>query len=139
MVIRVKDPYTKGRTVSVSSAVRVGRPGTKRQKSYCARTALIRGNWKTGGNPGYPRRTRSREGAGDALMYQVKGGYSMAYKKKRKKVRKRRSVTVKGREISRYGLPLRKVRVETQFKDYDGETIYRTRIFNLLKMRFERN
>jgi len=72
-------------------------------------------------------------------MYQVKGGYSMAYKKKRKKARKRRSVTVKGREISRYGLPLRKVRVETQFKDYDGETIYRTRIFNLLKMRFERN
>ena len=51
---RVKDPYTKGRTVRVSSAVRVGRPGSKRQRSYCARTALIRGAWKTGGSRRLP-------------------------------------------------------------------------------------
>jgi hypothetical protein len=46
---RVKDPYTRGRTVSVSS-----RPGSKRQRSYCARTALIRGAWKTGGSSRLP-------------------------------------------------------------------------------------
>ena len=51
---RVKDPYTKGRTVKVSSAVRVGRPGSKRQKSYCTRTALIRGAWKTAGTGRLP-------------------------------------------------------------------------------------
>jgi len=33
--------------VRVSSKVRVGRPGSKRQKSYCARTAKISGNWRT--------------------------------------------------------------------------------------------
>lgn len=30
----------------VSSKVKVGKPGSARQKSYCARTAKIGGNWK---------------------------------------------------------------------------------------------
>lgn len=32
--------------VKVSSKVKVGKPGSKRQKAYCARTAKIKGNWK---------------------------------------------------------------------------------------------
>jgi hypothetical protein len=36
-----------GKTITVSSKVRVGKPGSARQKSYCARSAKIRGNWKT--------------------------------------------------------------------------------------------
>ena len=32
--------------VRVSSKVRVGRTGSKRQRSYCARTAKIGGNWR---------------------------------------------------------------------------------------------
>lgn len=32
--------------VRVSSKVKVGRPGSKRQRSYCARTAKIGGSWK---------------------------------------------------------------------------------------------
>ncbi len=49
-----------------------------------------------------------------------------------------KTLTIRGREFSRYGLPLSKVRVTTKSKDYDGGTLYRQRIFNLKKMRFER-
>jgi len=42
---KVRNPYT-GKIISVSSKVKVGRPGSSRQVSYCARTAKIRGNWK---------------------------------------------------------------------------------------------
>jgi hypothetical protein len=33
--------------VRVSSKVRVGRPGSKRQRSFCARTAKIKGGWRS--------------------------------------------------------------------------------------------
>lgn len=33
--------------VKVSSKVKVGKPGSPRQKAYCARTAKIKGNWKS--------------------------------------------------------------------------------------------
>jgi hypothetical protein len=33
--------------VKVSSKVRVGRPGSARQRSYCARTAKIGGSWRS--------------------------------------------------------------------------------------------
>lgn len=33
--------------VKVSSKVRVGRPGSARQRSFCARTAKIGGNWRS--------------------------------------------------------------------------------------------
>jgi hypothetical protein len=42
---RVKNPYT-GQMQTVSSAVRVGPRGSPRQRSFCARTARIAGNWK---------------------------------------------------------------------------------------------
>ncbi len=42
---KVMNPYT-GRPMAVSSKVRVGRPGSPRQRSYCARTAKIKGNWR---------------------------------------------------------------------------------------------
>ena len=32
--------------MAVSSKVRVGKPGSPRQRSYCARTAKIKGNWR---------------------------------------------------------------------------------------------
>lgn len=32
--------------VTVSSKVRVGKPGSKKQKAYCKRTAKIKGNWR---------------------------------------------------------------------------------------------
>lgn len=35
------------RGVRVSSLVRVGAPGSKRQRSYCARSGKIGGSWKT--------------------------------------------------------------------------------------------
>ena len=33
--------------VKVSSKVRVGAPGSPRQRSFCARTAKIKGNWRS--------------------------------------------------------------------------------------------
>ena len=42
---RIRNPYT-GDMISVSSAVRVGPPGSARQRSYCERSARIRGAWK---------------------------------------------------------------------------------------------
>lgn len=33
--------------VRVSSKVKVGRPGSARQRSYCARTAKIGGSWRS--------------------------------------------------------------------------------------------
>ena len=42
---KVRNPYT-GRMITVSSKVRVGSRGSPRQRSYCARTAKIRGNWR---------------------------------------------------------------------------------------------
>lgn len=41
-----------GKTVKVSSKVKVGRRGSPRWRSYCERSAKIRGNWK--GNPNSP-------------------------------------------------------------------------------------
>jgi hypothetical protein len=38
--------------VRVNSKVRVGRPGSKRQRSYCARSAKIKGSWRS--NPCSP-------------------------------------------------------------------------------------
>ena len=46
---RIRNPYTGG-MISVSSAVRVGAPGSARQRSYCARSARIRGAWKRNPN-----------------------------------------------------------------------------------------
>tara|TARA_R100001224_G_scaffold107406_1_gene82748 strand:- start:3005 stop:3238 length:234 start_codon:yes stop_codon:yes gene_type:complete len=46
---KVRNPYT-GKMITVSSAVPyAGRTGGKRD-SYCARTAKIKGNWKTNPN-----------------------------------------------------------------------------------------
>ena len=45
MMPKVKNPYT-GRVQAVSSKVRVGAPGSPRQRSYCARTAKIGGSWR---------------------------------------------------------------------------------------------
>tara|TARA_R100001126_G_C4783382_1_gene128235 strand:- start:124 stop:348 length:225 start_codon:yes stop_codon:yes gene_type:complete len=53
-VFRIRDPYTPGRMVTVSSKVRVGAKGSRRQKSYCARTAMMKGNWKTAGTSRLP-------------------------------------------------------------------------------------
>jgi len=44
-VPRIRNPYTGG-SIAVSSKVRVGAPGSPRQRSYCARTAKIKGNWR---------------------------------------------------------------------------------------------
>ena len=46
---RIRNPYTGG-MISVSSAVRVGAPGSARQRSYCARSARIRGARKRNPN-----------------------------------------------------------------------------------------
>jgi hypothetical protein len=46
---KIRNPYT-GRMMTVSSKVRVGRPGSPRQRSYCARTAKIAGNWRRNRN-----------------------------------------------------------------------------------------
>ena len=46
---RIKNPYT-GDMITVSSAVRVGKKGSARWESYCARSARIRGNWKRNPN-----------------------------------------------------------------------------------------
>jgi len=43
---KVRNPYT-GKIQSVSSKVMVGKPGSARQRSYCSRTAKIKGSWKT--------------------------------------------------------------------------------------------
>ena len=43
---KVRNPYT-GKMQTVSSKVVVGKKGSARQKSYCARTAKIGGGWKT--------------------------------------------------------------------------------------------
>lgn len=43
---KVRNPYT-GKIQTVSSKVRVGKRGSGRQRSFCARTAKIRGNWKS--------------------------------------------------------------------------------------------
>jgi len=43
---KVRNPYT-GKMQTVSSKVKVGRPGSTSQRSYCARTAKIGGSWKT--------------------------------------------------------------------------------------------
>ena len=46
---KIRNPYT-GRMITVSSRVpHAGRPGPKR-RAYCARTAKIRGSWKTNPN-----------------------------------------------------------------------------------------
>lgn len=49
MMPRISNPYTGG-SITVSSKVRVGAPGSPRQKSFCARTAKIGGNWKRNKN-----------------------------------------------------------------------------------------
>ena len=36
-----------GKTIRVSSKVRVGKPGSTRWKSYCDRSGKIKGNWKS--------------------------------------------------------------------------------------------
>ena len=36
--------------IKVSSKVKVGKPGSARQRSYCARSGKIRGNWKRNPN-----------------------------------------------------------------------------------------
>jgi len=46
---KTRNPYT-GRMITVSSLVRVGRKGSARQRSYCARTAKIAGNWRRNPN-----------------------------------------------------------------------------------------
>ena len=43
---KVRNPYT-GKMQTVSSKVKVGKPGSTRQKRYCSRTAKIRGSWKS--------------------------------------------------------------------------------------------
>lgn len=45
-VPKVRNPYT-GKMQTVSSKVVVGKKGSARQRSYCARTAKIGGGWKT--------------------------------------------------------------------------------------------
>ena len=49
MMPKIRNPYT-GRSMAVSSRVRVGAPGSPRQRSYCARTAKIAGNWRRNKN-----------------------------------------------------------------------------------------
>ena len=46
---RIRNAYTK-KTIKVSSKVKVGKPGSVRQRSYCARSGKIRGNWKRNPN-----------------------------------------------------------------------------------------
>ena len=46
---RIRNPYT-GDMITVSSAVRVGKPGSPRQVSFCSRTARIGGRWKRNPN-----------------------------------------------------------------------------------------
>lgn len=46
---KIRNPYTK-KTIKVSSKVKVGKPGSARQRSYCARSGKIRGNWKRNPN-----------------------------------------------------------------------------------------
>ena len=46
---RIRNPYTK-KTIKVSSKVKVGKPGSIRQRSYCSRSGKIRGNWKRNPN-----------------------------------------------------------------------------------------
>lgn len=46
---RIRNPYTGG-MITVSSAVRVGKPGSPRQRSFCSRTAKIGGSWKRNPN-----------------------------------------------------------------------------------------
>ena len=46
---RIRNAYTK-KTIKVSSKVKVGKPGSARQRSYCARSGKIRGNWKRNPN-----------------------------------------------------------------------------------------
>ena len=46
---RIRNPYTN-KMITVSSKVKVGKPGSARQRSYCARTAKIGGSWKTNPN-----------------------------------------------------------------------------------------
>jgi len=46
---RIRNPYTK-KMIKVSSKVKVGKPGSPRQRSYCSRSGKIRGNWKRNPN-----------------------------------------------------------------------------------------
>ena len=46
---KIRNPYTK-KMIKVSSKVKVGKPGSTRQRSYCARSGKIRGNWKRNPN-----------------------------------------------------------------------------------------
>ncbi len=46
---RIRNPYT-GQMITVSSAVRVGPPGSPRQRLFCSRTAKISGSWKRNPN-----------------------------------------------------------------------------------------
>ena len=41
----IRNAFT-GRPMTVSSKVRVGAPGSPKQRAFCARTAKIRGNWR---------------------------------------------------------------------------------------------
>ena len=43
---KVRNPYT-GKMQTVSSKVKVGKPGSARQRSYGSRPAKIRGSWKS--------------------------------------------------------------------------------------------
>ena len=43
---KVRNPYT-GKIQTVSSKVKVGKPGSARQRSYCSRSGKISGSWKT--------------------------------------------------------------------------------------------
>ena len=40
----IRNAFT-GRPMTVSSKVRVGAPGSPKQRAFCARTGKIRGNW----------------------------------------------------------------------------------------------
>lgn len=46
---RIRNPYT-GDMITVSSAVRVGKPDSIRQRLFCSRTAKIGGSWKRNPN-----------------------------------------------------------------------------------------
>ena len=46
---KIRNPYT-GKMITVTSAVKVGKPGSPRQRAFCARTANMPGNWKRNKN-----------------------------------------------------------------------------------------
>ena len=56
---KIKSGGNPRKTIKVSSKVRVGKPGSARQVSYCARSAKITGSWKSNKNSkNYSQRRR---------------------------------------------------------------------------------